>query len=90
MTRRRYRWDIYCEKLFERDYVAFFNEMVNIRPYFSDSPSEPEDDNHSEVFNLHFNDRLIPERAKYHLIASHVIIIVYYFTIVVLFNVHTS
>ena len=34
MTRRRYRWDIYCEKIFDRDYMTFFDEMVKIRPYF--------------------------------------------------------
>lgn len=34
MSRRRYRWDIYCERLFEKQHRAFFEVMSQIRPYF--------------------------------------------------------
>lgn len=34
MTRRRYKWDIYCEKLYYRDPMTFFHELAKIRPYF--------------------------------------------------------
>lgn len=33
-TRRRYSWDIGCEKLYSRDPQTFFHKVAGIRPYF--------------------------------------------------------
>ena len=33
MTKRRYRWDIYCEKLFDRNLITFLEEVAALQPY---------------------------------------------------------
>ena len=77
MTRRRYRWDIYCEKLFDRDYMTFFNEMIKIRPYFYPTSDIMKfaDKDHSELdFDI---EGKVPESARPYLIVTQSIILVY-------------
>ena len=74
LSRKRYKWNLDCEKSESSRSMAFYNELSKIRPYFND------------VSDIDTAPKgLVIEDYKPYLIIGQAMIVFYYLVIIVMF-----
>ena len=105
MARKRYKWDINCEKIESTSSDTFFETLLKLRIYFystdeigefpnglighSHIKEEEHDDYHNGEFHLHVNG-IPPKDARLNLLFLHVFFLAYFVAISVVLLYHVK